>query len=169
MPATEQELYAFFAAHNIRYSTFEHRPLFTVADGEEVWPNLPGLHCKNLFLKDHKDKLWLVVMPGAMRADLKALAATIGAGKLSFGKPDLLQAVLGIAPGSVTPFALLNDIARQVTVVLDETMLQSEQVNYHPLRNDKSTTITSADLKKFVTALGYRPLIVACGAEAAAA
>jgi len=137
--------------------------MFTVEDGRQWHDRIPGLHCKNLFMKDRKDRIWLAVMPGDKRAAVNTLDKRIGSARLSFGKPDLLFEVLGVAPGAVTPFALINDSARRVTVVLDQEMMQSEWVNFHPLRNDASTTIATADLMKFVTALGYAPLIVECG------
>ena len=124
---------------------------------------IPGLHCKNLFIKDKKDKIWLIVMPGDKRADLNRLEKCLGAPRFSFGKPELLLEVLGITPGSVTPFALINDAQKRVTVVLDDEMLRSEQVNFHPLHNAASTTIASADLVKFVKARGYEPIITDCG------
>jgi len=163
MPATPEQLFAFFDQHGIEHATVVHKPLFTVEDGRDVWHSIPGLHCKNLFLKDRKDKIWLVVMPGDKRADLNKLEKRIGAPRFSFGKPELLLEVLKLTPGSVTPFALINDTDKRVTVVLDEEMLQSEKVNFHPLHNAASTTIRSADLLKFVKALSYEPVVVNCG------
>ncbi|MBI1273985.1 MAG: prolyl-tRNA synthetase associated domain-containing protein [Alphaproteobacteria bacterium] len=166
MPTTKDELFAFLDQLGITHKTISHRPVFTVEDGKDVWPLVDGLHCKNLFLKDKKGKIWLVVMPAAARADLGQIEKIIGAARLSFGKPDLLMEVLGVTPGSVPPFALINDQSRRVTPVLDQSMLQSPYVNYHPLRNDHSTTIASADLLRFVNALHYQPLIVNCSAVA---
>ena len=114
-------------------------------------------------MKDRKDKIWLAVLPGDKRANVNALERRIGSARLSFGKPDLLLDVLGVTPGAVTPFALINDTARRTTVVLDGEMMASETINFHPLRNDASTTIATPDLLKFVAALGYAPLIVDCG------
>ena len=140
-----------------------HPPLFTVEDGRDWHDKIPGLHCKNLFLKNKKGQVWLVVMPGDKRAGLSRLEKHLGAGRLSFGKPELLMEVLGITPGGVTPFALMNDMARRVTVVLDTDMMQSETINFHPLRNDASTAIRSVDLLMFIKALGYKPLMADCG------
>ena len=164
---TTEQLFAFFDQLGIPHKTVAHKPLFTVEDGKGLREIIPGLHCKNLFLKDKKDKIWLVVMPGDRRADIGRIEKNIGSARLSFGKPELLMEVLGLTPGSVTPFALMNDAARRVTVVLDSGMLESEQVNYQPLHNAASTTIKSADLVKFVKALGYEPVIVNCGGAAA--
>jgi Ala-tRNA(Pro) deacylase len=165
MPATPEQLFAFLDQLGIEHKTVEHKPLFTVEDGRDIWHMIAGLHCKNLFIKDKKDKIWLVVMPGDKRADLNRLEKRLGAPRFSFGKPELLLDVLGLTPGSVTPFALMNDAQKRVTVVLDEEMLKSEKVNFHPLHNAASTTICSADLLKFACALGYKPVIVNCGSE----
>jgi Ala-tRNA(Pro) deacylase len=165
MPATPEQLFSFFDSLGIAHETVNHPPFFTVEDGEGWWDKIPGLHCKNLFLKDKKDRVWLVVMPGDVRADIKRIAKNIGAANPSFGKPELLMEVLGLTPGSVTPFGLINDTQKRVTVVLDRGMLESERVNYHPLHNAASTAIKSADLVKFIRALDYDPIIVDCGAE----
>jgi len=163
MPATPDQLFAYFDTLGIAHATVEHPPLFTVEEGRDWWHKIPGMHCKNLFLKDRKDKVWLVVMPGEKRADLNQLEKRVNAPRFSFGKPELMQEVLGITPGSVTPFALLNDNARRLTVILDEDLLKSDTVNFHPLHNAASTTVTSADLVKFVKSLGYEPIIANCG------
>ena len=163
MPATEKDLFALFERLNITHQTVEHPPLFTVADGRDWHGKIPGLHCKNLFMKDKKDKIWLIVMPGDKRAHMSALERAIGSARLSFGKPELLLDVLGITPGSVTPFALMNDTARRCTVVLDSDMMKAPLVNFHPLRNDASTSLPASDLLKFIKALSYDPLIVDCG------
>jgi Ala-tRNA(Pro) deacylase len=161
--ATPEQLFAFLDQLGIEHQTLEHPPLFTVEQGRDFWHKLPGLHCKNLFIKDKKDKIWLVVMPGDKRADLNRLEKRLGAARFSFGKPELLLDVLGLTPGSVTPFALMNDTQKRVTVVLDFEMMKSEKVNFHPLHNAASTTIKTADLLKFTKALGYEPVISDCG------
>src|ERR1700722_10113762 len=150
MLTSPAQLFAFLDQLGIEHSTIEHEPLFTVEQGRELWHKFPGLHCKNLFIKDKKDKIWLVVIQGDKRADIKALEKRLGAPRFSFGKPELLLEVLGLTPGSVTPFALMNDTEKRVSVVFDEEMMQSEKVNFHPLHNAASTTIRTADLSKFV-------------------
>ena len=165
MPATPEELFAFLDRLEIVHSTITHPPLFTVEDGRAWHDKIPGLHCKNLFLKDKRDKIWLALMPGDKRADLNRLEKRIKAARLSFGKPDLLLDVLGLTPGSVTPFGLLNDAARRVTVIVDEDIPHSEWINFHPLHNAASTTLRSADLLRFIRALGYDPILVNCGPE----
>ncbi len=160
MPATPDDLFALFDSLDIEHSTVTHPPFFTVEEGRPWHDQIPGLHCKNLFIKDRKGGIWLVVMPGDKRADLGRLEKTVSAPRFSFARPDLLQEVLELTPGSVTPFGLINDRARRVTVILDQDMLDSEWVNFHPLHNAASTTLRSADLVRFVRALGYEPVIV---------
>lgn len=160
---TEHDLYAALDRLGIRHLTVEHPPMFTVEDGRDIDHLIPGMPCKNLFLKDKKDKLWLIVMPGHKRAQLTPLEKIIGSARLSFGKPELLAEVLGITPGSVTPFALMNDTDRRLTVVLDSDMMQAPMVNFHPLRNTASTALAAADLLKFIKSLSYEPLIADCG------
>ncbi|WP_255448460.1 prolyl-tRNA synthetase associated domain-containing protein [Telmatospirillum sp. J64-1] len=158
--ATEEDLMAFLAELGIETTTTNHPPAFTVEQGNAVWGDIPGVHCKNLFLKDAKGKLWLVVAPGERRIDLKALPKQIGSARLSFGSADLLREVLGVEPGSVTPFALINDREGRVSVVLDGWMMRQDLLNYHPLRNDATTTIAAEDFRKFLRATGHVPEIV---------
>lgn len=161
MPATPEDLFAHLDRLGLTVTTHHHAAAFTVEQGNEVWGNIPGVHCKNLFLKDAKAKLWLVVAPADRRIDLKTLPARIGAARLSFGSADLLRQVLGVEPGSVTPFALINDSERRVSVVLDAWMMEQDLLNYHPLRNTMTTTIRAADFRTFLTSTGHRPEVVA--------
>ncbi len=163
MPISPTQLFAYFDELGIEHQTVEHPPMFTVEDGRDWHDKIPGTHCKNLFLKDKKGGIWLVVMPADKRADLNRLEKTLSAPRFSFGKPELLLEVLGITPGSVTPFALINDTEKRVMVVLDSDMLESERVNYHPLHNAASTVIRPSDLLKFMRALDCGPIIVDCG------
>ena len=121
---------------------------------------IPGGHCKNLFLKDDKGSIYLIVCLEDAKVDLKAAPARIGSRRLTFGKPDLLMEVLGVEPGSVTPFGLINDTQARATVILDKSMMDEEWLNYHPLRNDATTTIRSKDLLAFIRATGHEPRIV---------
>jgi len=121
---------------------------------------LPGGHCKSLFLKDKKSGLWLVVALEERPIDLKRLAAVLAAPRFSFGNADLLFEVLGVRPGSVTPFALVNDTTQRVTIVLDRAMLDHDPLNYHPLDNDRTTAIAPADLLRFIASCGHRPRIL---------
>jgi len=159
-PYTPEQLFARFDALGIRHHTYRHPPVFTVAEAVSLRGTLPGGHCKSLFLKDKKGALWLVVALEERRIDLKALAKALGAPRFSFGSPELLLDVLGVTPGSVTPFAVINDTAGRVTVVLDRGMLECDPLNYHPLQNDRTTAISPADLLRFVEACGHAPLQV---------
>lgn len=158
-----EDLFALLDKLEIKHSTVTHPPLFTVEEGKEWHDKIPGMHGKNLFMKDKKGKLWLIVMPGDKRAHITKLQRDIGSARLSFGKPALLEEVLGIKPGSVTPFALINDRTRQVTVVLDKDLMKAPMVNFHPLKNDASTSLSSDDLMKFIKNLGYEPHLADCG------
>lgn len=156
----EQTLYERLRELGIVWKTYEHVPVFTVEEAAIVNAVQPGGHTKNLFLKDKKGGLWLVVLRDDFRLDLNGLSKQIGAPRFSFGSGELLIATLGIPPGSVTPFALINDPEHKVRVVLDKAMLELEPVNFHPLRNDRTIAVSAADLLKFVTACGHVPQIV---------
>jgi len=166
MPLTRADLMARLDALGIATTTFEHPPVFTVEEARAHCAHLPGGHCKSLFLKDKKDRLWLVVARDDQRVDLKALGRRLGAGNLSFGKPELLLEVLGVTPGSVTPFGLANDAGRRVNVVLDAGMLKHAVLNYHPLTNDATTAIAPADLRRFIDATGHAVQVVDLDAPA---
>jgi Ala-tRNA(Pro) deacylase len=164
MPATRAELMTRFNDLGIATKTVDHAPVFTVEEAKKVHGEIPGGHCKNLFCKDEKGVLWLIVALEDQRVDLKAAPALIGSKRLSFGRPDLLMEVLGVEPGSVTPFALINDATKRVNVVLDATMMQEPLLNFHPLRNDATTSISSTDLLKFIQSCGQNHQIVAVAA-----
>ena len=161
MPATRQDLFARLAELGIATSTIAHEAVFTVAESSKLERELPGGHTKNLFLKDKKDRLYLVVALGSAHIDLKALPKKLGADRLSFGRPELLMEVLGVPAGSVTPFALINDKARRVTVILDADMMRHERLNYHPLENTATTNIAREDLLRFIRTCGREPRILA--------
>lgn len=157
----EAALYARLRALGISWTSYEHAAVFTVEQAAAHYDSQPGGHTKNLFLKDKKDGLWLVTLREDLRVDLNALAKVLGGPRFSFGSAELLIATLGIEPGSVTPFAVMNDAARKVTLVLDEGMLALKPLNFHPLRNDRTTAISAEDLLKFARNCGHEPVIVA--------
>lgn len=160
-PTTPDALLARLAALGIAAVTHAHAPLFTVEESKALRGSLPGGHCKSLFLKDKKSRLWLVVALEDATVDLKRLHERIGAnGRLSFGAAEQLWAVLGVRPGSVTPFGLINDVDRRVTVVLDRAMLSWRPLNYHPLVNDRTTAIDPQDLLRFVASCGHVPRVL---------
>ena len=155
----EAALYARLTALGISWHTHAHAPVFTVEEAAALYASQPGGHTKSLFLKDKKDGLWLVVTRDELRIDLNLLARQLGAPRFSFGSAELLITTLGIEPGSVTPFAIMNDCNSKVRVVLDADMLTLEPLNFHPLRNDRTTAITAADLLKFIRACDHEPVI----------
>jgi Ala-tRNA(Pro) deacylase len=161
MPATPEALFARLDALAIPHRTHHHPPLHTVAESVSLRGTLPGGHCKSLFLIDRKGGLWLVVVLEDRRLDLKALSELLGAPRFSFASPERLLAALGVTPGSVTPFALMNDTAQAVKVVLDEAMLRHRPLNYHPLVNIATTAVAPEDLLRFIAACGHTPRIVA--------
>ena len=155
----EGKLYRRLDELGICWTTHAHAPVFTVEEARALRGSLRGCHTKNLFLKDKKDGLWLIVLREELRVDLNALARQIGAPRFSFGAPERLAATLGVPAGSVTPFALINDTERTVRVVLDEGMLALDPLNFHPLRNDRTTAINAADVLRFVRSCGHEPLL----------
>jgi Ala-tRNA(Pro) deacylase len=160
LPATKQDLFAHFDRLGIGHTTISHRPIFTVEDGADVKVAMPGGHTKNLFLKDKDGALFLVCALGDTIVRLNHLHKTLGCARLSFGAPDLMLQTLGVTPGSVTLFALINDRDRQITLVLDEALLAADPINFHPLLNDATTAISKSDLLIFVQHWGGR--VFAC-------
>jgi Ala-tRNA(Pro) deacylase len=158
--ARENALYDRLRALGVAWVGYEHVPVFTVEEAAIVNASQPGGHTKNLFLKDKKGGLWLVVLRDDFRLDLNGLSKQIGAPRFSFGSGELLIATLGVPPGSVTPFALINDPERKVRVVLDSDMLKLEPLNFHPLRNDRTIAVSAADLLRFIADCGHAPQIV---------
>ncbi len=155
MPATRADLFARLAELGIETETHEHPPVFTVEEARAHCAHLPGGHCKSLFLKDKKGAMWLVVTLDDRVLDLKKLSRAIGSARLSFGRPERLLEVLGVTPGSVTPFALINDPEHRVTVILDSRMMEIDPLNFHPLTNDATTAIRPDDLRRFIRACGH--------------
>jgi Ala-tRNA(Pro) deacylase len=158
MPKTPAELFAALEALNIPYRTVHHPPLFTVEQSRELRGQIPGGHTKNLFLRDKKDTIYLVVAEEDAEIDLRGLHRLLGAsGRFSFGSPELLREVLGVEPGSVSPFGAINDTEYRVTVVLDHQMMRHETLNYHPLDNRMTTAIAREDLIRFLRWTGHEP------------
>jgi Ala-tRNA(Pro) deacylase len=161
-PATPAELFAFFDRLGIAAKTYDHVPVFTVAESQAIKGTIPGGHSKNLFVKDKKGRIFLIVAHAETRIDLKRLHETIGAsGRLSFGSADLLREVLGVEPGAVTPFGLINDREGRVSVVLDAALMAHEPINFHPLVNSRTTGVSRADLLAFLRATGHEPRVLA--------
>jgi Ala-tRNA(Pro) deacylase len=138
----------------------EHPAVFTVEESQAVDGDIPGAHTKNLFLKDAGGRFWLVTVPAALRADLKALPAVMGAKRVSFGKGEDMERLIGVTPGSVTPLGAIADAAGAVTIVLDAALAAADRVNCHPLRNTATLGLSGADLVRALTHWGHPPVIV---------
>jgi len=159
-PVSRADLLAWFDRLGLSATTHDHPPIFTVEEGRELKLDMPGGHTKNLFLKDKKGELVLISALQSTQIALNQVHRALGCGRLSFGKPPLLEEALGVTPGSVTAFALVNDPARRVRFVLDAALMTHDPVNFHPLRNDATTALPRADLLRFLDALGRPPEIV---------
>jgi Ala-tRNA(Pro) deacylase len=157
---TSDEFLARLAELGIAVRTVEHRPVYTVEEARRYRGDLPGTHTKSLFLRDKKGTMWMVVCLESRAVDLKDLAGRIGARHLSFGSPERLVRHLGVIPGAVSPFAVVNDAERAVKVVLDREVLARDPINLHPLDNAKTTAIAAADLLRFLEAEGHIPLVI---------
>lgn len=155
-PASRADLFKLFDHLGIAHHTLDHRPVFTVEEGADIKAALPGGHTKNLFLKDKDGAFFLVCALGQTQVRLNQLHKTLGCARLSFGSEEHLLELLGVTPGSVTLFALINDPDRRVTLVLDEALLAAQPINFHPLKNDATTAISQADLAVFIRNWGGR-------------
>jgi Ala-tRNA(Pro) deacylase len=160
MPLSRDELFSRFAELGIATETIEHPAVFTVAESQTVEIPLPGAHTKNLFLKSERGALVLVIAKSSTQVDLKALGKRLGTGRFSFGKPDLLMSTLGVTPGSVTAFAVANDSAGRIIVVIDAALAGDGSVNCHPLENTATTNIAYADLLRFIRSTGHEPSVM---------
>jgi Ala-tRNA(Pro) deacylase len=159
--AGEDELYALLDANGIAYAHHTHPPLFTVADSQALRGELPGGHVKNMFMKDKKGAIWLATCLEDRQIRIRDLEKEIGAKGLSFGKEELLWETLGVRPGAVTPFGLLNDQeSRRVQVALDARMLERDPLNFHPLHNEATTAISTEGFLKFLALTGHQPVLV---------
>ncbi|MFQ5538431.1 MAG: prolyl-tRNA synthetase associated domain-containing protein [Gemmatimonadota bacterium] len=160
-PATPEELLAFLEEMGVAATTHHHPPVHTVEEAQALKGDLPGAHTKNLFLRDKKGRMWLLVALRDRSVDLKALAPTLGArGRLSFGSRQRLMRFLGVYPGSVTPFAVINDGSGAVTVALDEGLRDQEIWNAHPLVNTMTTAVSREDMLRFLEAVEHPPVWV---------
>lgn len=160
MTSTPDQLFAYLDSLGIAHPTVSHPPLFTVEQSQALRGKIPGGHTKNLFLRDKKQAVYLVTTLEDAVIDLKGLHRVLGAsGRFSFGSTELLQELLGVAPGSVTPFGVINDSAARVTMVLDAALMEHAIINAHPLTNTMTTSIAREDLVKFLEATGHPPRI----------
>ncbi|MDB5525790.1 MAG: hypothetical protein JWM58_3553 [Rhizobium sp.] len=154
---TPVDLFQFLDSLGIVHKTLDHQPVFTVAESAALRDAIPGGHTKNLFLKDKKDQFFLLTVDENATVDLKTVHTLVGgASKFSFGKPEKLMEYLGVIPGAVTAFGVLNDVGQNVTIVLDEELMKNDIINCHPLSNDATTSIGRDDLIRFVEATGHK-------------
>lgn len=159
MTDAEARLYADLAALGIDYERHEHPPVFTVEESGKHTRHIKGTHTKNLFLKDKAGAFWLVTVPDDKRVDLKALPSAIGCDRVSFGKAEDMERLLGISPGSVTALAAINDTTYSVRVVLDVALMEARTVNCHPLRNSATLSLAPSDLVRALTYWHHAPMI----------
>ena len=165
MAATPEQLLEYLGRMGIATQTHEHAPAFTVEQARDLRGAISGGHTKNLFLRDRRNNLFLLITLEDARIDLKTVHLIIGAqGRVSFGSAELLVEVWGVQPGSVTPFGAINDREARVKVVLDAAMMTFERLNFHPLINTRTTSISSADLLRFLHATDHEPLVAGIAA-----
>ena len=157
---TPEPLRSRFEQLGVSVTTWAHKPVFTVDDGEDVKAALEGGQTKNLFLRDKRGGIWLVTALAETQINLRELSDRLGCARFSFGSPELLGEILGVKPGSVTPFALINDRERKVQVVFDQAMMPHKVLNFHPLENTMTTAIAPDGLLKFAASCGHRPIMI---------
>ena len=151
-----KELFEFLDGLGIAHKTLQHEPVYTVAESVALRDAIAGGHTKNLFLKDKKDQYFLLTVEENATVDLKTVHQLVGgASKFSFGKPEKLMEYLGVIPGAVTAFGVINDVGQNVTIVLDADLMKNDIINCHPLSNDATTSIGRDDLIRFVEATGH--------------
>lgn len=162
-PCSPHALLARFDSLDIAHRAVTHPPLFTVEQSKELRGEMPGGHTKNLFLRNKKGAMWLVTCLEDRDVDLKTLGEQLGAGRLSFGKPERLMRYLGVLPGAVTPLAVINDTAGQVELAIDSALLAHDPVNVHPLTNDMTVALSPGDLLRFLEAVNHPPRMLEFG------
>lgn len=160
MPTSPDALMDRLRELGIEFSLHHHKAVFTVAESEAVDKQIAGTHCRNLFLRDKKKNNFLLVLQNATEVDVKKLPDVIGSDRLSFGSADRLWEYLGVRPGSVCPYSIINDTGHNVKILLDKSMMETEIVNYHPLLNTMTISAKPADLIKFIESTGHTPHIV---------
>lgn len=161
---TPEELLDYLDELGLDHSTIEHPPVFTVDEAKRLRGTLPGANCKSLFLKNKKGEMWLVVVSEDHRVDLEKLATALGSKRLSFVSPQRLMDYLGVIPGAVSPLAVVNDRDCDLEVVLSAELLDFEVLNFHPLVNDRTTALATADFLRFLRSTGHEPTLIQAGA-----
>ncbi len=158
--ATPQDVMNRLETLDISHDIYDHEPIFTVEEGLHLHDIIPGGHCKNLFLKDKKKQYWLISAVENTKIDLKLLPKLIDSARVSFGSAERLWEVLKVKPGSVTPFALINDADLRVNVILDKNLFNHDIVNFHPLQNTQSVALAPKDVERYIQSCGHSPRIV---------
>ena len=159
-PAFDRDrLLGWMSENGVEQATHDHPAVFRVEDGLELKAAMPGAHTKNLFLKDKKQRLWLISARQDTVIDLKRAPALIGSDRLSFGNEALMYETLGVRPGSVTALGLINDLQRRVTFVLDRRLWEADVVNFHPLTNTATTALDQAALRRFLVLIERQPVV----------
>jgi len=154
-PKGENDLYVLLDAMGIPYTIYRHPPAPIIEIAREYWKNIPTTHCKNIFFRNHKgNRHYLVVIEHTRELDIHSLELRLRQGKLTFASPQRLMKYLGVEPGSVTPFGLINDVEHHVHVFLDYFLQQSETISFHPLTNTASVALRFEDFMKFLQASG---------------
>lgn len=160
LPTTPEAVMKRFDELGISYKLQRHQAVYTVAESEMIDARIPGTHCRNFFLRDKKKNNFLVCLQNATEVDMKKLAPAIGADKLSFGSAERLWEYLGVRPGSVCPYCIINDKNSDVTICLDASMMDHEVLNFHPLINTMTVSVAPKDLVRFIESTGHKPHIV---------
>lgn len=160
LPTTSDALLQSLDGLGISYALHKHAPIFTVEEGEHLKASISGLHCRNLFLRDKKKKMFLVAAANETKIDLKKLSSVLECGRFSFGSADRLWENLGIRQGSVNPFCIMNDTDHNVRIILDKYMMGQGIVNYHPMDNAMTIGLKPADLMRFIKGTNHNPEIV---------
>jgi Ala-tRNA(Pro) deacylase len=160
VPATADDLLQRLTELGITAHTIDHPPVFTVEEAKALRGEITGCHTKSLFLRNKKGAMWLVICPEDKPVNLKSLGTQLGAGRFSFCSKERLMKYLGLIPGAVTPFGVINDKGHKVKVVLDRSMFENEPLNFHPLDNAKTTSVSGDGLIKFLEAENHTPQII---------
>lgn len=159
-PVTPEAFLILLGKIGIKFELHHHKAVFSVGEADEVDAAIPGAHTRNLFLRDKKGNMFLVTLMAHTKIDLNKLAQLLGMGRISFGSPERLMTYLGVAPGSVTPFSILNDVNKKVTLVLDAEMMTQDVINFHPLINTMTVGLKPDDLLKFLEHINVSPKII---------
>jgi len=164
LPTSPEKITQILDSIYIKYDLHHHEAVFSVKDAAKVETTIAGAHCRNMFLRDKKKKMFLLTLQNETPVDLKKLEKRLSCGRLSFGSPERLFDYLGVHPGSVCPFSVINDDAHDVTLILEKEMMGRDLVTYHPLLNTMTLALAPADLIKFLDHIGhpYEIIDLAC-------